>query len=363
MVVGHNTIKNPLKLMRSFFKAASLMVEGSFEKAFENLKDIMLDPMILERIKVKEEVVNGIFQMVKGVVEKDVRTVVGALPMVKSLFHLPRKIDLLLSLVTALITRSYTQLERVIQEFCSEFEIDPTFVLGLISLAKRDYTKLVAFAQRFGQCDQALVEKFLSLMQTLGLLEPQRASPTQAALVAKTASDKTGAPNDGKGNLANLNYKELFQMADIDKSGALSFDEFVDILKYLNMPLSQNVSLRVFSECEKDGVMGPDEFEKAMHLLEDRVADKVLSHMGFSTQTLVLGFLGLTIILMMLFVFIFLGIGAFTSGGSFESVVNSVIAASAGGAVGQNRQKSRTERQFVLKDTLTKVLNQLKRAL
>jgi len=185
--------------------------------------------------------------------------------------------------------------------------------------------------------------------------------------LAKSSSDAKALPAPGgaagQPNLANLNYKELFLMGDIDKSGSLSFDEFCEVLKYLNMPLSQNVALRIFSECEKDGVMGPDEFEKAIRLLEQRVADKVLVSMGFSTQTLVLGFLGLTVILLLLFVFIFLGIGAFTTGNTFEAVVNSFIAVSAGGAVGANRQKSRAERHFVLKDTLTKVLDRLKRAL
>jgi len=220
----------------------------------------------------------------------------------------------------------------------------------------------------------------VSLISRLGLLEPQKASPSSAALVNKSKSP-TGDSSNGEAsgtsgahgkltpgggpppNLANLNYKDLFSLADQDKSGALTFEEFMDVLKYLNMPLSQNVALRIFSECEKDGVIGPDEFEKCMHLVESKVGDKVLTSMGLSTQTLVLAFLGLSFILLLLFAFIFLGIGAFTTGNTFEAVVNSFIAMSAGGAVGANRGKTKTERVYVLKDTLHKVMERLKRPL
>ncbi len=100
-----------------------------------------------------------------------------------------------------------------------------------------------------------------------------------------------------------------------------------------------------------------------MKKLEERMGDKVLQAMGLSTQELALLFVSLLMILLLLFVFIFLGIGAFTAGNTFQSVVNSVIAISAGGAVGQNRGKSKSERQFQLKETLDKVIERLKKAL
>ena len=49
-------------------------------------------------------------------------------------------------------------------------------------------------------------------------------------------------------------------MFDKDGSNSLDFNEFAELLKYLNMPLSKNKALRIFSECEKgDGTIGPDE--------------------------------------------------------------------------------------------------------
>src|SRR4051812_43226458 len=100
-------------------------------------------------------------------------------------------------------------------------------------------------------------------------------------------------------------------MFDQDKSGCLDFEEFLDVLKYLNLPLSKNKALRIFSEVEKgDGTIGQDEFESALGLLEERVAGRVLTLMGFSTSDLLLWFMLLCIILILIFAFIFLGIGA-----------------------------------------------------
>jgi len=41
-----------------------------------------------------------------------------------------------LDLVAALITRSYGNLEELIGGFCEGFDVDPTFVLGIVALAK-----------------------------------------------------------------------------------------------------------------------------------------------------------------------------------------------------------------------------------
>jgi hypothetical protein len=100
-------------------------------------------------------------------------------------------------------------------------------------------------------------------------------------------------------------------MFDQDKSGALDFDEFLEMLKYLNLPLERPQAQRIFAEAQKgDGTMGQDECEKALTLLEDKVGGRVLSLMGFSTATLVGWFVFLSVLLLLIFIFIFLGIGA-----------------------------------------------------
>jgi hypothetical protein len=52
-----------------------------------------------------------------------------------------------------------------------------------------------------------------------------------------------------------------------------------------------------------------------------------------------------------------------TSGSSFEAVVNSIIAISAGAGMGQQRGRSQLERQFTFKDTMNRVMALLKKAI
>ncbi len=226
--------------------------------------------------------------MCVGVIEKDARQLLKGLPMVQRLFKLPHKINLLLWLVSSLIARSTSDLQRLLPSFCDGFGIDPKLVTGLLQLAKRDYSGLAEFAQRFGTCDADVIDKFITLLGHLNLLSVSKASAASNAIVAKIgagAAEAVGGvvPKD----LSTLSYKDLFQLADVDKSGSLTFNEFLDLrtspffhlgcaapaspsfpalfftlcaVKYMSLPLSQSVALRIFSEVERgDGTIGQEE--------------------------------------------------------------------------------------------------------
>ncbi len=80
--------------------------------------------------------------------------------------------------------------------------------------------------------------------------------------------------------------------------------------------------------------MGEEELDKAMHMLEKRVAEHVLQKTPYSTPKIFIAFITLLVILIMLLVFILLGVEAFTKNSSFEAVVNSTIVAGAGVGMG-----------------------------
>jgi Ca2+-binding EF-hand superfamily protein len=49
-------------------------------------------------------------------------------------------------------------------------------------------------------------------------------------------------------------------MFDQDKSGTIDFEEFLEMLKYLNLPIERNTAQRIFAEAQKgDGTIGQDE--------------------------------------------------------------------------------------------------------
>jgi hypothetical protein len=201
-----------------------------------------------------------------------------------SLLQLPPKLNLLLYLVSALITRSTNDLQRLLPSFCEGFGVDPKFLTGLIALSKRDYSGLAEFAQRFGACDPRVIEQFIGLLGHLNVLSVSRAAPS-GAIAAKLSAAASGAGLDSAANALSaasptlsaaaragvatasaagpgggLSYKELFQLADTDKTASLSFSEFMNVLKYISLPLSQSVALRIFSGVERgDGTIGQEE--------------------------------------------------------------------------------------------------------
>jgi len=153
-------------------------------------------------------------------------------------------------------------------------------------------------------------------------------------------------------------------MFDKDQSGDIKFDEFLDLVKYLQLNLTEIQSLRIFSQSAKaDGFLDKDEFEKAMTLLRESIAKQALHLMGMSTFELGIQLLVRLVILMALFGFIFLGIAAFTQGTTFESVVNSFMSVSAalglnsnGGVPDVNSKKGEA------KDVVKKVFNNIKKS-
>ena len=75
---------------------------------------------------------------------------------------------------------------------------------------------------------------------------------------------------------------------------------------------------------------------------EAMVADAALRSIGLSPARVALALLSLCATLLLLFVFIFLGINAFTTGTSFGAVVNSIIPAltGVGVALGSSAQSA-----------------------
>jgi hypothetical protein len=302
------------------------------------------------------EIVQGLFQVIMGVVEKDTRDLLGGVIRLKALFNLPPKIDVLLSLATALLARApMDEVMLLIEQLCEQFSVDPSFIKGIVAISKHDYSVIVEFANRFGQVDPDKVQKFVDLLGQLTLMQPKGSENSGGKKLLGSATGPGGV------DLSNMSYPDLFKLFDKDKNGNLDFDEFSDMLKYLNLPLSQNKALRIFSEVQKgDGTVGENEFTTALSMLEEKVANRVLGMMGFSTYTIAGGLLALIFMLALIFSFIFLGIGAFSTGSTFEAVVNSVIAIAAGGSAGKDGGPSKDERKFKLKGSMDKVMGMLK---
>jgi hypothetical protein len=124
----------------------------------------------------------------------------------------------------------------------------------------------------------------------------------------------------GEGFLA-----KIFSQFDADRSGTIDFYEFQEMLRYINVNISQEKAIQIFTRVDSDGskALTYDEFERGFALLASEIALAALQSLGI-TDTQIYAAVGSGfLILIFLFSFIFLGMAAFTENSTFGSVVNS----------------------------------------
>jgi len=168
-------------------------------------------------------------------------------------------------------------------------------------------------------------------------------------------------------DLEDLDAAKIFDMFDVDGSGNVNFDSFQETLKYMNIDVSPHRALKIFSEvANAEGVCDRDAFQKALDILHQQIASKVLNDMGLSLGNMAKGFIVLVLVLLGLFTFIFMGITAFDSSSAFGSVVNSALpcgaAAGTGGAGGDDTGSIDTSAGLAkATDSVQKAITQIKK--
>jgi len=157
---------------------------------------------------------------------------------------------------------------------------------------------------------------------------------------------------------------DIFNLFDKNNDGSLDFEEFIDLVKYMNIDMTQHKAMKMFlRSAGPDRTITSDEFDHAMKSLNKQVTSTVLSTVGLSTKDLIYIFTVSVALLLTLFVFIFLGIAAFSVDGAFGSVINSLMPIMAAMGVGTSSGDLRSFiKNFNLEDLVQKVLDMLKNA-
>jgi len=154
-------------------------------------------------------------------------------------------------------------------------------------------------------------------------------------------------------------------MFDKDQSGDIDFKEFLELTKYLQLGLTENQCMKIFSEAAKaDGLLDKDDFENAMNILQSKISHRALILLGFNTVELAKSLGAKMIILLGMFGFIFLGIAAFVTGNTFGTLVNSAlpIASALGIGSGDGSPPDFSSQTGDIKDVVKKVFETLKKA-
>jgi len=132
-----------------------------------------------------------------------------------------------------------------------------------------------------------------------------------------------------------LVFGDMFKQFDVDRSGYIDYNEFCELCKYMGLFLDKEKSLKLFSMADKsnNNQIEMNEFKYAMALLKLQIAFETLNKLGLTIEDLVWYGILAIMFLLLLFVFIFLGISAFSKAEGFNAVVNSLLPLTAGAAM------------------------------
>merc|ERR1712196_636476 len=205
------------------------------------------------------------------------------------------------------------------------FGIDKDMLAGLLAIVRGDLEGAVDVARTLGNFDSEKVGRLLKLIKRL---EP---------LTKETNLASVGSLSPPSMDLSAMSREEIFNLVDTDDSKCIDVEEFKKLFK---LDLTEQTVMELFAQCDDDssGFIDFHEFEKAMKILESQIAGDSLVMLGLSKLKLATLFFVSLLILAGLFLFIFFGIAAFTTGSGFSAVINSVLPLTGGGALGAKEE-------------------------
>lgn len=148
-------------------------------------------------------------------------------------------------------------------------EANAELIGALIGLIQGDVTAATPLARKFGGFDD---EKVIELIKAITTAQSFLNTGKKKA---KKISNKISFDDDEKPDPA-----KLFQKADVDKSGKISFDEYYDLIKMLNYPrkVSECRAMKLFVDADRDGdnELTSLEFEEALDKFDEETGNDVL---------------------------------------------------------------------------------------
>jgi hypothetical protein len=208
---------------------------------------------------------------------------------------------------------------------------EPTkkLVLAVARLVEsQDLATLTEIGLMSGLLKEEQVAKLEKLKTMLGSV------PSMTAVNKDKGSSASTSADDSNSADPSFLFHKFASTAESGQKG-ISFENFVTVTKFMSIEISQEKRMQIFCKCDADGsqVLDIDEFHAAINQLHEDVTDDVMVALGLDESTLLLGFATMMSVILLLLVFIFCGIMAFTTGSSFESVINSLFVAGSGAGV------------------------------
>ena len=235
----------------------------------------------------------------------------------------------------------------------STMQISAT-ISGLVALASNDFEGARQMAIKLGGFEVSKIERlfaFCSAMYKAGLRGEE--------IDTRFAQDPV-AMVEGQ-----LTDEKLYIAFDTDGDASMDYEEFETCTKYLTFPnrLTTITAMRLFTRADrnKENGLSLHDYKLAMVEFSDEIANKVLAKRGLSIEDNRWTLFSDTLKLFLIFIFIFVGIVAFTSTGGFESTVNSFlpVAAGVGITIGSDQEEVTDQDDQELLDDIDEALAEL----
>jgi len=214
---------------------------------------------------------------------------------------------------------------------------------AIISLSQGNYEGIESLAVILGGVPAK--EGFQRLKQAIQVIQANKDGITFNSVKAIAASNVDLAFNaipvkipgidiieeliaKGIDNPASLVEPKTFFDLFKNQKGVIGLDEFKNIFNQLGINMPHATILQVFAvaDIEKKGELTYPEFAKALSGIKEQLVQKFVVELGFSIQEMVITIVFTAFMLILQFVFIFIGMAAFSPTTAFSSVINSLMA-------------------------------------
>ena len=157
-----------------------------------------------------------------------------------------------------------------------------------------------------------------------------RAPKNEGAVDSKAAEVPDSARDE-----QDYHLEKIFTIFDRNKSGFLTLDEFIEVLKCYQIDVSEHKALELFALGDNDcsGLIDADGMRRVISKLQSNIALEVIGKYGKGASKLATVFFGVFVVLLFLVGFILLGIEGFGNKSGFTAVINSILPLVMGGAV------------------------------
>ena len=220
------------------------------------------------------------------------------------------------------------------------FKISPIVLKAVYGLVRGKMDFVRNLGEELGEFDTLAVENLFFLIMRLAPVVNSGGGQIQAE---EEEEEEVFFDEEAE----SVSPAVVFARVDRDKSGYITLDEFEEAMKIYQLSLNPMGTLKLFLDGSDDvhesGLLSPDDFERIVERFETNMVTNIMNSLGKGISTL-MGAVGIAVVvLLVLFGFLFLGIGTFSTAGAFNAGTSGGLFMGLGNALGDEGDEEEEE--------------------